>query len=88
MARWNTYNQVAKPTVKYGFSPYNLEFTASSTVSVTYNTSSTYNNHVKLTGLLPYTTYYYMPTTLMKSDENTGPFPFRISQRGGNSCRG
>lgn len=30
-------------------------------MSVTYPTSLTYNNHVNITGLAPYTTYYYLP---------------------------
>ena len=83
MVSWNTYNQIAQPTVKYGLDPNNLEFEAWSTVSVTYNTSLTYNNHVKLTGLLPYTTYWYMPTTLMASGP-AGPFSFRTSRPAGD----
>jgi hypothetical protein len=85
MVSRNTYNQIEKPTVKYGLTPHDLDFEASSTVSVTYNTSLTYNNHVKITGLLADTTYYYMPTTLMESDENTGPFSFRTSRPAGNT---
>jgi acid phosphatase type 7 len=85
MVSWNTYNHIAKPTVKYGFTPNNLEFEAFSTVSVTYDTSLTYNNHVKLTDLLPYTTYWYMPTSMMASDENTAPFSFRTSRLAGDS---
>jgi len=85
MVSWNTSNQIEKPTVKYGLTPDHLSFEAFSTVSVTYNASLTYNNHVKLTGLLPYTTYWYMPTSLMASDENSPPFSFRTSRPAGDS---
>jgi hypothetical protein len=85
MVSWNTYNQIANPTVKYGLDPKNLASEASSTISVTYNTSLTYNNHVKITGLLADTTYYYMPTSLMESDANTGPFSFKTSRAAGDS---
>lgn len=56
---WNTIEQLARPSVQYGLSPSNLDQTASSDISITYQTSSTYNNHVKITGLKPHTTYYY-----------------------------
>lgn len=56
---WNTYSQLSKPTVRYGTSPHNLNMEASSNISVTYQTSTTYNNHVKITGLEPDTLYYY-----------------------------
>ena len=74
---WNTYNQISKPTVLYGLDPDHLIFSASSTVSVTYNTSLTYNNHVQLENLLPDTVYYYMPTTLM--DPDPYPYSFKTS---------
>ncbi len=84
MVSWNTYHKIANPTVKYGLSPSHLSFIASSTVSVTYNTSLTYNNHVKITGLLPDTTYYYMPTTLMHADASKAPYSFRTSRMVGD----
>lgn len=56
---WNTYAQLSKPTVTFGLSPSNLNLSASSNVSVTYPTSRTYNNHVKLSGLTPNTKYWY-----------------------------
>jgi len=83
MVSWNTYNQLENPTVMYGTDPNNLNLVASSTVSVTYNTSLTYNNHVKISGLLPYTTYWYMPTSLMASGP-VGPFSFTISRPAGD----
>lgn len=39
--------------------PNHLSQTASSHESVTYQTSTTYNNHVNVTNLRPHTTYYY-----------------------------
>jgi hypothetical protein len=57
---WNTKQQLSKPTVYFGTKG-KLERSASSDVSVTYPTSSTYNNHVTITGLAPDTTYSYMP---------------------------
>ncbi|KDQ59171.1 hypothetical protein JAAARDRAFT_68699 [Jaapia argillacea MUCL 33604] len=56
---WNTYYPLEEPTVLYGFFPNALHFSASSTTSVTYPTSLTFNNHVKITGLEPDTVYYY-----------------------------
>jgi acid phosphatase type 7 len=81
---WNTYNYVANPTVRYGLSPDKLDSEASSNVSVTYNTSLTYNNHVKITGLKSDTTYYYMPTSLMASDKSAAPYSFRTSRPAGD----
>lgn len=56
---WSTHAQLAKPTVKYGLLPWLLIFEATSTESVTYNTSTIYLNHVIVSNLLPDTTYYY-----------------------------
>ncbi|KAF8307931.1 Metallo-dependent phosphatase [Clavulina sp. PMI_390] len=56
---WNTFTQLSNPKVHYGFWPNALWFSASSHSSVTYPTSRTWSNTVKLTGLLPSTTYYY-----------------------------
>lgn len=55
---WNTYEQLAKPCVKYGTSMKKLKSKACSTTSVTYNTSRTWSNAVTLTSLKPATTYY------------------------------
>lgn len=56
---WNTFQQLTKPKVHYGLLPHLLLFSAESSSSVTYNTSRTWSNTVKLEGLLPSTTYYY-----------------------------
>ncbi|CAH2352770.1 hypothetical protein CLIB1423_08S00694 [[Candida] railenensis] len=56
---WNTYQQLSNPTVKYGLSPSDLTETADSSSSTTYLTSTTWNNHVQITGLESGTTYYY-----------------------------
>ncbi|VVT48656.1 uncharacterized protein SAPINGB_P001886 [Magnusiomyces paraingens] len=56
---WNTFAQLGEPQVFYGTSPDQLSQVASSQISQTYLTSTTYSNHVKLSGLEPNTTYYY-----------------------------
>lgn len=61
---WNTFSQLPfPPTVQYGFTPNFLPFTSSlkNAESVTYPTSLTFNNHVRLTNLFPNTKYYYKP---------------------------
>lgn len=75
---WNTFSRLSKPTVRYGRSPKALDHIASSEVSVTYPTSTTYNNHVKITGLEPNTEYYYMP------DHGKDPRSFRTSRPSGD----
>lgn len=54
---WNTFEQLTKPRVFYGLSPKKLKFSAWSTSSVTYPTSRTWANTVKISGLDPATTY-------------------------------
>ena len=78
---WNTYAQLEKPSVRWGTSPGKLTNVASSGVSVTYETSSTYNNHVKISGLKPDTLYYYLP---QHSGNNAKPFTFRTSRTTGD----
>ena len=61
---WNTFSKLpAPPTVHYGFSPTFLPFLSSphNGESVTYPTSLTYNNHVRLNQLFPNTKYYWKP---------------------------
>lgn len=58
---WNTYQQLSNPTVYFGKDINNLNRKASSDVSITYESSSTWNNHVTISGLEPDATYYYMP---------------------------
>lgn len=58
---WNTNQQLHRPTVNFGRSSWRLSNSASSETSITYPTSSTWNNHVTLTGLAPDTKYYYLP---------------------------
>ena len=74
---WNTYGKLDNPTVHWGTTSDNLCNSASSSVSVTYETSSTYNNHVKITGLKPDTMYYYLP---QYSSNTTTPYSFRTSR--------
>lgn len=59
MVSWNTFSQLTTPVVKYGLSASSLIQEISVGESVTYPTSLTYNNHVRLTGLTPDTIYYY-----------------------------
>ncbi|GAA5846160.1 hypothetical protein JCM11251_002289, partial [Rhodosporidiobolus azoricus] len=56
---WNTHARLDSPTVRYGYAPDKLEFTASTNLSSTYERSRTWNNEVKLHNLKPATTYYY-----------------------------
>ncbi|THZ14343.1 Metallo-dependent phosphatase [Aureobasidium pullulans] len=56
---WNTFSKLQAPTVQYGTSQDALILQAQSSDSITYPTSLTYNNHVKITGLQPDTRYYY-----------------------------
>ncbi|KAK9235148.1 hypothetical protein V1525DRAFT_284764 [Lipomyces kononenkoae] len=57
---WNTKQQLANPTVYFG-KDQSLNRFAQSDVSTTYPSSSTFNNHVVLTGLEPDTAYFYKP---------------------------
>lgn len=77
---WNTYSQLSRPTVRYGLSLHDLCETAWSTVSVTYPTSTTYNNHVQLKDLKPDTLYYYQP----EFSNSTIPYTFRTSRPAGD----
>ncbi|KAJ8098545.1 Metallo-dependent phosphatase-like protein [Lipomyces tetrasporus] len=79
---WNTFEQLSSPTVHYGLSPHALIKHASSNLSITYATSLTYNNHVKLTGLKPDTTYYYLPEHLLH--ENATAYSFTTSRPAGD----
>lgn len=80
---WNTFSQLSKPTVHYGVSSNALTETASSNVSVTYRTSLTYNNHVKIGGLKPNAMYYYLPEHLLNTN-NTTPYSFKTSRPAGD----
>jgi acid phosphatase type 7 len=77
---WNTYSQLTNPTVKFGLSP-SLNLTSPVGVSITYPSSSTYNNHAKITGLRPDTLYYYQP----QPTNLTAPFTFRTSRLPGDA---
>lgn len=61
LVSWNTYSKLSKPTVHWGETADSLSNVASSDVSVTYETSTTYNNHVRINGLKADTKYYYLP---------------------------
>lgn len=55
---WNAFIELKNPTVYYGTDPLRLTKVANGS-STTYKTSRTWNNHVTIKGLEPYTTYYY-----------------------------
>jgi hypothetical protein len=76
---WNTYSQLSHPSVRYGKHPDSLNKVAVSDVSVTYKTSTTYNNHVKITGLESDTVYYYQPM-----HGNAAPLSFKTSRSAGD----
>lgn len=78
---WNTYSKVTHPTVYFGRSPDRLDQVAVSDVSVTYETSTTYNNHVKVTGLQPDTLYYYLP----QCSNTTVPYTMKTLRQAGDS---
>lgn len=82
---WNTFSHLEKPTVKYGLSRNKLDQIASSNISVTYPTSLTYNNHVKVTGLEPDTRYYYSPVGLLKDNSTDLPYTFKTSRQVGDA---
>ncbi|KAH8904301.1 metallo-phosphoesterase [Coniochaeta sp. PMI_546] len=84
MVSWNTFDHVQNPSVRWGLSKSSLNNTASSNVSITYPTSTTYNNHVLISGLQPGTTYFYEPSPLMNSD-SAKIFNFTTSRRAGDS---
>jgi hypothetical protein len=73
---WNTYDQLLGPTVHYGLEPERLDQTVAGNVSVTYNTSLTYNNHVAISDLLPNMQYFFLPDHLLA---NTGQEPFTFT---------
>ncbi|VVT48660.1 uncharacterized protein SAPINGB_P001888 [Magnusiomyces paraingens] len=56
---WNTYTKLDKAEVFYGTKPDQLTNVAGSYDSSTYPSSTTFSNHVKLSGLAPNTVYYY-----------------------------
>ncbi|KAJ4382503.1 hypothetical protein N0V85_008576 [Neurospora sp. IMI 360204] len=84
MVSWNTFNHVENPSVLWGLSKDRLINIATSNVSITYPTSTTYNNHVLISDLRPDTTYFYKPLPLMKND-STDIFNFTTSRRAGDS---
>ncbi|KAJ7635398.1 Metallo-dependent phosphatase-like protein [Roridomyces roridus] len=68
---WSTYERLGKPTVEFGVFPHLMTRSASSESSTTYPTSRTWSNTVTLTGLLPYTTYYYK---ILSTNSTIGSF--------------
>ncbi|KAK9490467.1 Metallo-dependent phosphatase-like protein [Lipomyces doorenjongii] len=75
---WNTKQKLANPTVYFSRNGILNRF-ARSDISATYPTSSTYNNHVVITGLKSDTTYYYMPEC------GNQTYTFKTARRAGSS---
>jgi hypothetical protein len=80
MVSWNTFSELDLPFVRYGRRPNDLNKIAFSNISVTYPTSTTYSNHVKITSLEPDTLYYYLPF----GSNSSVPYTFRTSRRAGD----
>ncbi|KAK3661287.1 hypothetical protein LTR56_000410 [Elasticomyces elasticus] len=80
MVSWNTYEHIQNPTVFYGKEPDCLTESARSNVSVTYETSTTYNNHVRINGLRPNTQYFYS----LESVNTTKPYSFSTPRIAGD----
>jgi hypothetical protein len=74
---WNTFFQLVGPTVHFGESRDSRTRTASSNISITYPSSLTYNNHVRIEGLMPDTKYWYLPEHLINNTDLVGPFTFK-----------
>ena len=80
---WNTFSKLpAPPTVQFDFTPNVLPFTSppENGQSVTYPTSLTYNNHVRLTNLFPNTKYFWRPAF----SNMTSIFSFTTSREKGD----
>ncbi|KAK9236928.1 Metallo-dependent phosphatase-like protein [Lipomyces kononenkoae] len=81
---WNTYEQISEPTVYYGTNSWNLTSFATGT-SVTYASSLTWSNHVKITGLTPDTLYYYIVShTNCYNCSELAPYTFTTSRETGD----
>ncbi|KAK9465684.1 Metallo-dependent phosphatase-like protein [Lipomyces arxii] len=81
---WNTYAEIDSPTVFYGEDVWNLKGIAVG-ISVTYPTSLTWSNHVKVTGLKPDTTYYYVVShTNCYNCTESSPYTFTTARSVGD----
>src|SRR5215469_5534599 len=79
---WNTNQKLSRPTVRYGCDNQSLDQEASSDISITYPTSSTYNNHVVIKGLDADTTYYYVP----QCGDTENPLSFKTAREVGDGA--
>ena len=81
---WNTFSRLpSPPTVRYGFTQDFLPFVSSpeNAESVTYPTSLTFSNHVRLNHLFPDTKYYYQPIHANASSV----YSFRTARKKGDN---
>lgn len=67
---WNTPSQLDNPVVFYGEESHHLPFTSSPGTSTTFESAVSYDNHVTISGLKPFTKYYYRVTG---QDESMNP---------------
>ncbi|KAK9483817.1 Metallo-dependent phosphatase-like protein [Lipomyces starkeyi] len=81
---WNTYEQISEPIVYYGTDSWNLSNYATG-VSVTYATSLTWSNHVKISGLKSNTQYYYIVSnTNCYNCSELAPYTFTTARDAGD----
>ncbi|KAK9485781.1 Metallo-dependent phosphatase-like protein [Lipomyces starkeyi] len=81
---WNTYAEVKNPTVYYGENIWDLSSTATG-ISITYSSSLTWSNHVKVTGLKQDTTYYYIVSnTNCYNCSELSPYTFTTARPAGD----
>ncbi|KAK9320483.1 Metallo-dependent phosphatase-like protein [Lipomyces orientalis] len=81
---WNTYEKIDEPTVYYGTDSWDLSSYATGE-SVTFQTSWTWSNHVKITGLKPNTKYYYMVShTNCYNCSELSPYAFTTAREAGD----
>ncbi|KAJ8101707.1 Metallo-dependent phosphatase-like protein [Lipomyces tetrasporus] len=81
---WNTYEEISNPTVYYGTDSWDLSSYATGE-SVTYPTSLTWSNHVKITGLKPNTQYYYIVSnTNCYNCSELAPYTFTTARVAGD----
>lgn len=82
---WNSPGQISEPTVYYGTDPNNLNLSSSSGTSTTFDSAVSWDNHVHLSGLAPFTKYYYRVSGQdASSDPETEDFYFVTGREAGD----
>ncbi|KAK9478300.1 Metallo-dependent phosphatase-like protein [Lipomyces japonicus] len=81
---WSTYEPLTNPTVLYGTDVWNLT-RSDPGESTTFNSSLTWSNHVKLTGLEPDTKYYYVvENSNCENCTEVSPYTFTTARPAGD----